>query len=286
MERTKPFKLVVLVFTMVMLFCLFLCEATAKDFSQTPTPDPNGINYSDWESLSISFLQFLGPDYPEQNNKEIDFDEKLYRTSLEFVAKTPNEADSIAQKIGFAGSKYESASTACGPLSIAILKNAGLLPPSASLHDIWLLCTRERPDCDGLSILQRKYFSPEDYDYIFIKESVSTYDFTSNPLQAADWLYLYVARNGFDHMLTVTRVDENGAAYTVTNLDRGEGFLISEELLYDPTKSGKGLFYELTDLHRSDPKVNLGNSGDGGFLLIRRKITPPLQNQMKKCVID
>jgi hypothetical protein len=72
-------------------------------------------------------------------------------------------------------------------------------------------------------------------------------------------------------MLTVTRIDKNGAAYTVTNVDRGSGFIISEELLYDPSKPGTGLFFELTDPHRSDPKVNLGICGDGGFLIVRRK---------------
>jgi hypothetical protein len=72
-------------------------------------------------------------------------------------------------------------------------------------------------------------------------------------------------------MLVVTRVDKNGAASTVTNLNRGEGFKITEEVLYDPTKPGTGLFYELTDPIRLAYAKYLGLSGDGGFMIVRRK---------------
>lgn len=250
-----------------------------KAESQTPTPNVDVQTNTEWQTLAINSLTFFGPGfYSEKYNstssfitKEQELADKLYKASLEYIAETPEISDKIAQKIGFAGGKVESASNACGPLSIAILKDAGLLPGTTNIHDIWLLCARNRPDCNGIEVLQNEYFPLETYDYFLIKESVRSYDFTSNPLKAGDWLYLFVTNNGFDHMLTVTRIDENGAAYTVTNVDRGNGFIILEEMLYDPTKPGTGLFYELTDRRRTDPKINLGNTGDGGFLLVRRK---------------
>lgn len=191
----------------------------------------------------------------------------LHEESLKYLAFTPEEADSIARRIGFIDGRNESASNACGPLSIAILRDGGLLPADLNIHDSWILCLRDREDCSGLETLQKKFFSPDHYDYIRVTESVREYDFVSNPLQPADWLYLYACCNGFDHMLVVTRVDDDGAAYTVTNLDRGDGFTIVEEKLYDPNNPGEGLFYELTDKERGF----LGLSGNGGFLLVRKK---------------
>jgi hypothetical protein len=85
---------------------------------------------------------------------------------------------------------------------------------------------------------------------------------------AGDWLFLFTAGNGFDHMLVVTRVDEDGSPYSVTNIDRGEGFLISEEKLYDGAGGEGGLFDELTDLNK---RMKLGLTGTAGFLVVRRK---------------
>lgn len=196
------------------------------------------------------------------------FEEALVQASLGYLADTTEKADAMARKIGYKGGKNESASLACGPLSIAILQDAGLLSKNINTHDSWLLCAREdNPDCSGMETLQRIYFPPQEYDYLRIRQSVRDYDFVSNPLQPGDWMYLYVTINGFDHMLVVTRVDENGAAYTVTNLDRGFGFEIVEAMLYSPDQPGSGLFYELTDPARG----KLGVTGTGGFLLIRRK---------------
>ncbi len=196
------------------------------------------------------------------------FEDALVQASRGYLADTPQKADEMARKIGYKGGKNESASLACGPLTIAILQDAHLLSKNASTHDAWLLCAREdRADCDGLETLRREYFPPQEYDYLRFTQSVRDYDFLANPLQPGDWMYLYASSNGFDHMLVVTRVDENGAAYTVTNLDRGFGFEIVEEMLYSPVQPGTGLFYELTDPARG----KLGLSGNGGFLLVRRK---------------
>ena len=191
----------------------------------------------------------------------------LYSESQKYIALTAEEADKVARRIAFLDGRNESASLACGPLSIAILRDAKLLPSDASVRKIWLLCPREREDCSGLKTLQQDYFPPAQYEYLRVTESVRTYDFISNPLQPGDWMYLFAITNGYDHMLTVTRVNCNGAAYTVTNINRGNGFIIAEALLYDPNSPGQGLFYELTDPARGD----LGMCGTGGFLLVRKK---------------
>lgn len=200
--------------------------------------------------------------------------EKLWQASLDFLAFTPEDADQVARRIDFASGPHESADNACGPLTVAILKAGGYLPEDASEHDMWLLCPREEnPECHGMETLQRMFFPVDDYDYIRVEESVSTYDWEENPLEPGDWLYLFVMKGisnyrGFDHMIVVTRVDENGAAYSVTNIDYGEGFVITEALLYDPDNPGEGLFYDLTNDHL---RKELGMTGTAGFLLIRAK---------------
>lgn len=200
--------------------------------------------------------------------------EKLWQASLDFLAFTPEDADQVARRIDFASGPHESADNACGPLTVAILKAGGYLPEDASEHDMWLLCPREEnPECHGMETLQRMFFPVDDYDYIRVEESVGTYDWEENPLEPGDWLYLFVMKGisnyrGFDHMIVVTRVDENGAAYSVTNIDYGEGFVITEALLYDPDNPGEGLFYDLTNDHL---RKELGMTGTAGFLLIRAK---------------
>lgn len=201
-------------------------------------------------------------------------EEKLWQASLDYLAFTPEEADQVARRIDFASGPHESADNACGPLTVALLKSGGYLPEEASEHDMWLLCPREdNPECHGLEILNREFFPKQEYDYIRVEESIGTYDWVENPLQPGDWLYLFVRKGisnytGFDHMIVVTRVDEEGAAYSVTNINYGEGFVITEALLYDPEDPGVGLFYDLTDDHL---RKELGMTGTAGFLLIRAK---------------
>ena len=192
--------------------------------------------------------------------------EALYQSSLKFIADTPEAADEVARQIGFVDGVSESAGNSCGPLSIAILKGAGLLPASTSVHDIWLLNLRDESYLTN--ILYRKYFPPQEYDYYWHPESIRSYDFQADPLLPGDWMFLFTAGNGFDHMLVVTRVDETGSPYTVTNIDRGDGFTISEEKLYDTEVENEGLLYELSDL---EIRLKLGLTGTGGFLIVRRR---------------
>jgi hypothetical protein len=229
------------------------CTATATPAAPTPSATP-----------------LATPTLTQLQQKQA----RLQAAGLKFLADTPEKADEVAQGIDYAHDPNESADNACGPLTVAILREAGYLPETAPVHDIWLLCVRDDlPNCFGMDILRKTYFPEEEYDYIRVEESVAKYNFKKNPLQPGDWLYLfakwdYVKYPGFDHMLVVTRVDEDGAAYTVTNINRGEGFTISEELLYDPNHPKQGLFYELTNNELRGP---LGMTGTGGFLLIRHK---------------
>jgi len=154
------------------------------------------------------------------------------------------------------------------------MRDAGYLPEDANPHDMWLLCPREElPECHGLVTLDQKFFPQSDYDYSLVEESIGTYNWAKNPLQPGDWLYLFVRKgiskyDGFDHMLVVTRVDDRGRAFSVTNINKGDGFVIQEELLYDPRRPSLGLFAELTN---DKLRKELGMTGTAGFLLIRAK---------------
>lgn len=219
--------------------------------TQYPTPDPTQFV----ESVEIE-------DYSKSY-----WEERLYKASLKFLAETPDQADKVSRSLGYLNSTYESASNVCGPLSIAIMKEAGFFPLNTNVKPAWLLCAREREDCNGINVLKSLFFPPRDYDYYFFNENIRTYDFISNPLQPGDFIYLFSGSTGYDHMIVVTRVDGEGAAYSVTNADRGLGYIIQEELLYHPTNAQKGFFYEFTEPSRG----MLGMTGNGGMLLIRRK---------------
>ncbi len=198
---------------------------------------------------------------------EETWEDVLYHTSLRFIADTPEEADQVAREIDFLAGEKEVAGNMCGPLSIAILKDGGLLPEETDVHDAWLLCAHEnRENCFGMETLTKSYFPPDEYEYKRVYENVKDYDFKSNPLQPGDWMYLYTYIHGYDHMLVVTRVDERGNPYTVTNVDWGEGFVIQEMKLYDVDNPEEGLFYELTKIERR----RIGMMGTAGFLLVRK----------------
>jgi hypothetical protein len=201
-------------------------------------------------------------------------EENLYQASLHYLADTAEEADLVAREIDFASDPNESADNACGPLTVAIMRDGGYLAEDANPHEMWLLCPREdNPECHGLATLNQKFFPQSEYDYIRVDESIGSYDWAKNPLQPGDWLYLFVKKgiskyNGFDHMLVVTRVDDRGRAYSVTNINKGDGFVIQEEMLYDPRRPSLGLFAELTN---DKLRKELGMTGTAGFLLIRAK---------------
>jgi len=132
----------------------------------------------------------------------------------------------------------------CGPLSIAILRDAGLLYTTVNLFDFWYLDPRPAHDEN----LLEQVFPAERYEKIEQPLSIGEVDFNANPLYPGDFLYLFAGDSGsFEHVLVVSRVDDAGRAYAVTNVNTAEGVIIAEVMLYDPAQPGVGQFYEWTD---------------------------------------
>ena len=72
--------------------------------------------------------------------------------------------------------------------------------------------------------------------------------------------------------MTVSRVDEQGRAFSITAETYNSSYLISELMLYDPQQPGKGYFYDITDPEYS---ALLGVTGLGGFQLWRPQASIP-----------
>ena len=188
--------------------------------------------------------------------------QRLYESSLAYVAPTPAEAITVARSLRFLLDDGHP-SNMCGPLALAILRDAGLVDQSVILHDFWLLDPSEPSD---IRLLEGT-FPPHRYLWHDALESVATFDFNAFPLQAGDLLYLLAGPGGtFEHIIVVTRVDETGRAFSVTNVNTTEGFVINEVMLYDPHQPGTGKFHEWTDPNN----IHLGLTGLGGFRLWRR----------------
>ncbi|MBC8334840.1 MAG: hypothetical protein ISR59_12050 [Anaerolineales bacterium] len=185
----------------------------------------------------------------------------LHLTSLYFVAPDYFASKAIGEEINGVG--YGHPSNICGPLSIAILQRGNILSKNIIPYDFWLL----NPDNYEDRLILKATFPQERFESFRTKIALDRFDWVSFPLLAGDFLYLYSgSRGNFEHMLTVTRVDDLGRAYTVTNHKTEElGFVITEELLYDPKNPGEGLFYQWT----AREKATLGATGFEGFQLFR-----------------
>ena len=180
------------------------------------------------------------------------------------IAKDELEAQDVARGIDYMeGSGYEHPSLMCGPLSIAILGDSGLLAVGADVSDFWL------PDPKGPDRnLFKQTFPERFYEWIDEKESIGEIDFTQKPLYPGDLMFLRAGNRGsYGHVLVVTRIDDQGRAFSVTNFKTPDGFIVDEVMLYDPKKPGEGKFYEWTDARNS----RLGLTGFGGFYLWRPK---------------
>jgi len=185
----------------------------------------------------------------------------LREAALKFVAGTEKDAIRVARSLGYLKNDGHPASV-CGPLAVAILREAGLISRYIDLHDFWLLNPRDRMN---LKILERTF--PRD-EFMWYQNRISTaeFDFQAFPLKAGDFIYLYAGDPGsFEHMLTVSRVDEDGKAYSVTNFDTPDGYVIKEVVLYDPMQPGVGKLYDWTNRKN----YRYGLTGFGGFDLWR-----------------
>lgn len=185
----------------------------------------------------------------------------LHLSSLYFVAPDYYASKAIGEEINGVG--YGHPSNICGPLAIGILQRGNILSKNIIPYDFWLL----NPDNYEDRLILKATFPQERFENLRSKISLDRFDWVSFPLRAGDFLYLYSgSRGNFEHMLAVTRVDALGRAYTVTNHNTEElGFIITEELLYDPNNPGEGLFYQWT----AREKAPLGATGFEGFQLWR-----------------
>ncbi len=188
---------------------------------------------------------------------------QLHAASLQYVSIDYYKVKAIGEAIN--GTGYGHPSNICGPLAIAILQDATIVSNKIIPYNFWLL----NPDIDADRLTFKVAFPESRFESWRDKSALNKIDWASFPLRAGDFLYLYSgSRGNFEHMLAVTRVDESGRAYTVTNHKTDEnGFIITEELLYDPNNPGLGLFYQWTERE----KALLGSTGFEGFQLWRLK---------------
>jgi hypothetical protein len=185
--------------------------------------------------------------------------QRLQDASRVYVAQTQVDSIQMARSLNIVKEGGDPTNI-CGPLSIAILRDAGIVDPYIKIRDFWLL----NPS-DNRRLLDQT-FPPEQFDHFQSSIPLNEMDWNSFPLLPGDFLYLYAGSQGtFEHMLVVTRVDDNGRAYAVTNHATSDGFVIDEVMLYDPANPGLGKFSEWTNRQNN----NNGRTGFGGFELWR-----------------
>jgi len=226
--------------------------------TNTPLPTPHVLATSTTEDMTTNLLNsgqlFLtGPLTKVQQVQ-------LYISSLSFRRSTTNDARILGES--FNGSGYGAPSDICGPLSIAILQDAGLLDKSINPHDFWLL----NPDVLQNRQMLKRVFISERYENHRFKVRLNSFNWRENPLQPGDFLYIYSGTGGnFEHMLVVNRVDSQLRTFAVTNYNTPEGFIINEVMLYDPADSSVGIFKQWT----AQQFNTLGSTGFDGFELWR-----------------
>lgn len=244
---------------------LLLGACTPIAPSVTPTPPPPTPTETPLPTLTLqptptSIPRYQGPLTAVQRAL-------LQKIANSYISETPEETTATALRMNYQG---ENSTTymMCGPLSLAILQGAGLVDPAIPLADFWYL--NPRPGKEEFRV--NKAFPPERFEMVKKETSIAQLDYAEDPLYAGDFLYLFAGDSGsFEHMLVVSRVDEAGRAYAVTNLNTAEGVVIREVMLYDPNEPGVGQFYEWTNR----TNAALGRTGYGGYWRWRLKAPLP-----------
>jgi len=223
--------------------------------SVTPLPSPTATFTSVELMIASGELAFGGPLTQEQQIK-------LYEASLSFVAPTYEQSKQMSVLINRA--RFSDPSSTCGPLSLAILQSAAIIGEEIVPHDFFLI----NPDLGKDRQIIESVFPNELYENTRYKIKLNKVDWAVQPLFPGDFLYIYMGTEGnFEHMLVVTRVDYQGRAYSVTNFNTDQGFIIDEVLLYDPLDPGAGIFAQWT---RREKQL-LGSTGFAGFEVWRQK---------------
>jgi hypothetical protein len=236
-------------FTPVPIVTIHTADALQGTSSPTNTPDPV------LAILVSGGLTFTGP---LSNDQQIS----LYRASLNYVEASVQDSLRLAREVNAVS--YGDPSNTCGPLAIAILRDARLISDDITPHDYWLL----NPFIDHDRKILERTFPIAQFEHVTIPTPINKIDWHVFALTPGDFMYIkHGSWGNFDHMLTVTRVDDGLRAYTVTNHSTAAGFIIDEALLYDPNDRNIGLFSEWT----RQEFATAGSTGYGGFELWRRR---------------
>jgi hypothetical protein len=219
------------------------------DSAVRSTPDPVG------ERILAGELVFTGP-LPTPMQAE------LYRASMNYSQTTIDDSKRVAKEINGVG--YGDPSNICGPLAVAILRDAGVISANVVPHDYWLL--------DPAKVIDQRLlaaaFPPARFTHEEYSTPLNKVDWNASPLLPGDFLFIWHGSWGnFDHMLTVTRVDGQGRTYAVTNFGTPEGYMIAEAMLYDPLDPMAGIFRTWT----KERDQILGSTGFGGFEIWRAR---------------
>ena len=245
--------LFILVLTAI-LFFLSGCQSPVVD---SPVPDTPILSPTASLGNTLSPTETPIPTLqpsPSADPAEVQL-KLLYQSSLKYLAKTDEQAWEVAKSLGYAPlGGYPS--NMCGPLAVSILKDSGILGPDVDLHDFWLL----DPSVDN--VLLQTVFPTNHFEWLHNDLPINEIDYKQFPLKAGDMVYIYSGYQGdYSHVLTVTRVDEDGRAYSVTNNYTAQGFVVLEYMLYDPAHPGEGIFYDWPD----PANRGLGLTGFGGM---------------------
>ncbi len=223
--------------------------------TETPIPSPTATLEPVQALIKSGGLVFSGPLSSYQQIA-------LYQAAINYSRTNTDDSRHVGVQINGAG--YGDPSNICGPLAIAILHDAGLLPASIVPHDFWLLNPLAETDAQ----LIRNTFPSAYYTHSRTLTPINKMDWHSSPLMPGDFLFIWHGSGGnFDHMLVVSRVDNMGRTYAVTNYGTPDGFIISEAMLYDPNDRSVGLFHQWTQ----EQDAILGSTGFGGFELWRKR---------------
>ena len=232
-----------------------LTATPTNTFTPTPRPSPTATLTTTEMMIADGKLAITGPLTREQQIK-------LYEASLFFIAPTYEQSKQMSVLINNA--RFSDPNTTCGPLSVAILQKAGILGADLVPHSFFLI----NPDLGKDREIIKKTFPLEQFTDTRYKVKINKFDWGANPLAPGDFLYIYSGTGGnFEHMLVVNRVDSQGRAYSVTNYNTEQGFVINEALLYDPSDPSAGLFSKWTERQFAE----LGSTGFAGFEVWRLK---------------
>lgn len=218
-------------------------------FAPTSTPLPSATQTTIEMMIASGEIVLSGPLTKEQQIK-------LYEASLFFIAPTYEQSKQMSVLINQL--RFSDPSTTCGPLAAAILQKAGILSEDYVPHDLFLI----NPDLGKDRTIIKSTFPQEKYSDTRYKVRIDQFDWATNPLMPGDFVYIYSGTGGnFEHMLVVNRVDNQGRAYSVTNYNTEQGFVINEVMLYDPIDSNAGIFSQWTEKQFA----KLGSTGYAGF---------------------